>query len=152
MPTLWFRHIQDPGISGSNIVKQHLLLNSSSSFKSLFRSIWKIFSHLCFKSKHSTFFSSGTYFNNSNSNNNSVPPTLTRHPRYTRWHATHASRTPTPQTLARHQRKHSIHGTHASTNSMPFLKLIATRFTLASVFILLQSSLLKSVCDKIVNT
>ena len=34
LPTLGFRHIQDPGITGSNNVKQHLLFKSGSSFKS----------------------------------------------------------------------------------------------------------------------
>ena len=42
LPTLGFRCIQSPGITGSNGVKQHLLFKSGSSFKSLFRSIWNI--------------------------------------------------------------------------------------------------------------
>ena len=62
--TLGFRHIQDPGSNvrfkkyGSSNVKKRLLFKSGSSFKSLFRSIWNIFSFY-FKSKHSTCFSSG---------------------------------------------------------------------------------------------
>ena len=43
LPTLRFRHIQDPGITDSSNVKQHLLFKSGSSFKSLFRSIWNNF-------------------------------------------------------------------------------------------------------------
>ena len=46
LPTLEFRYIQDPGITGSSNVKQHMLVNSGSSFKSLFRSIWNLFSFL----------------------------------------------------------------------------------------------------------
>ena len=44
-PTLGIRHIQDPAITGSSNVKQHLL----------FKSGFLTFFH-CFKSKHSTFF------------------------------------------------------------------------------------------------
>ena len=36
LPTLRFRHIQDPDINGSSNVKQHLLFKSGSSFKLLF--------------------------------------------------------------------------------------------------------------------
>ena len=70
LPTLGFRLIQDPAITGSSNVKQHLLFKSSSSFKSLSRSCFH-----CFKSKHSTFFSSGYYFNNNNKNDMPLPPT-----------------------------------------------------------------------------
>ena len=38
-----FRHIQDPGITGSSNINQHLLVKSCSSFKSLLGSIWNIF-------------------------------------------------------------------------------------------------------------
>ena len=41
-----FRHIQNPSITGPNSVVQHLLFKSGSSFKSLFKSIWNIFSFL----------------------------------------------------------------------------------------------------------
>ena len=40
------RHIQDACITGPNSVNQHLLLKSSSSFKSLFKSFWNIYSFL----------------------------------------------------------------------------------------------------------
>ena len=139
LPTLRFSHIQDPGITSSNNVKQHLLFKSDSSFKSLFRSAWKFF-HFCFKSKHSTFFSSGQYFNNNNDNNNSSSLTLACHPRQPSQHATHSTHN---TRLSRHPRQYATHATHArtsptqardlcyphkhathaSTNSTPFLKL-----------------------------
>ena len=46
LPTLGFRHIQDPSITDSSNVNQQLLLKSGSSFKTLLRSIWNIFSFL----------------------------------------------------------------------------------------------------------
>ena len=51
-----FRHIQGPGINGSNNVNQHLLFKSVSSFKSLFKNLFGTFFHFCVKSKHSIFF------------------------------------------------------------------------------------------------
>ena len=51
-----FRHIQDPCITGPNSVNQHLLLKSGSFFKSLFRSIWNIFSFLFQKLTFSILF------------------------------------------------------------------------------------------------
>ena len=76
------------------------------------------FFRFCFKSKHSTFLTSGEYFSN-NSNNNKTPPALARHQRMHVTHASHASTQPTPATLARHPCKHATHATHASTPPMP---------------------------------
>ena len=128
MPILGFRHIQDPGITVSNNVKQHLLFKSGSLFKSLFRSIFSLFQ----KSKHSTFLSSGWYFNDSNNNNNNMPSKLARHPHHPHKHAihaTHASTPPTLPTLACHPRH------HASTNSTSFLKLTRFRLTYTFLFV-----------------
>ena len=45
-----FRHIQGPGISGSNNVNQHLLFKAVSSFKSLFKNLFgTFFTFLCQK-------------------------------------------------------------------------------------------------------
>ena len=138
LPTLRFSHIQDPGITSSNNVKQHLLFKSGSSFKSLFRSAWKFF-HFCFKSKHSTFFSSGQYFNiiimtitiarhsrqhathASQVSMPHIPPTTQG------YHTTHASTQPTPRMLERHPHKYATYATHTSTP--PTLARIANHFS-----------------------
>ena len=131
---------QDPCIIGPNSVNQHLLFKSGSSFKSLFKSFWKIVPSL-FQNQMFKIFSSGYCFNNNNNNN--MPPTLERHSHYPRKHTTHpysrqhdtlathanqhafrASTPPTPTTLAHHPRKHATHTSHANTSSTPFLKLV----------------------------
>ena len=55
--------------SGSS--NQVLLLNHCYN-------LFRIFFHFCFRSKHSTFFSSGQYFSNSNNNNNSMSHMIAR--------------------------------------------------------------------------
>ena len=89
-------------------IKQHLLFKSGSSFESLFRSIWNIFSFL--KTLH--FFLQDsisilriTTIIACNQRYHTTHPT----------HATHASTTLIPPTLACHPRKHAAHVTHAST-------------------------------------
>ena len=85
-----------------------LLLNHCSN-------LFATFFHFCFKSKHSTFSSSGQYFRNNSNNNNKTPSTLARHPRYPRnarkhgTHATHASMQPTQVRHPRHPRQHEQH-------------------------------------------
>ena len=140
--TLGFRHIQDPGITGSSNVKEHLLFKSGSSFKS-----FGTFSYFCFKINIQIFFS-GQCFNNNNKNNKqhgthastpptpptlltlarhprqhathaSTPPTQARHPCHPRQHVTHANAPPAPHTLARYPRKHATYATHASMLATP---------------------------------
>ena len=113
-------------------VKQHLLFKSGSSFESLFRSIWNIFSFLstyhfflqdsisilriaCNPHYHTTHPAHATH-----ASTPPIPPTLAPHPRKHATHVTHASIPPMPHTLARHPHKYV---TRASTNSTPFLKL-----------------------------
>ena len=75
---LWLGQSQfREGIKIIRYTSQHLLFETGSSFKSLFKSVWIIYSFF-FKRKHSTFFSS-RYFNNNSYNNNNMPPTLARH-------------------------------------------------------------------------
>ena len=75
---LWLGQSQfREGIKIIRYTSQRLLFKTGSSFKSLFKSIWIIYSFF-FKRKHSTFFSS-RYFNNNSYNNNNMQPTLARH-------------------------------------------------------------------------
>ena len=96
-----FRHIQNPCIAGPNSVNQHLLLKSGSSFKSIFKSIWNIFS-ICFKNRHSAFCSSGQYFNNINNNNNNMSSMFACHSCHTKTPLP----LPTLNKLARHPRQY----------------------------------------------
>ena len=106
-----FRHIQGPGISGSNIVNQHLLFKLVSSFKSLLKNLFGTFFHFYIKSKHSIFFSSGQY-----NNNNKMLRYSHKHATHvstlTRKYATHAS---TPPMQAHHQNKYINHAKKKST-------------------------------------
>ena len=111
-----FMHIQNLCITGPTCVNQHLLFILGSSFKSLFNSILNIF-YFCFKSKHSTFFYSGQYFNSNSNNNNSMPHTLARQPPHPRYHTTHTNTPLTPpvlQTLARQPPEHATHTNHTT--------------------------------------
>ena len=119
-----FRHIQNSGITGLNNVNEYLLFKSGTSI-----TVQIYLKHFCFKSIHSLSFSSGQYFNDNNSNNNSMPPVQTHHSahsRYTRQHATHVGMLLRKECYRRHPhytRKHATHVTHVSTNITPFLKL-----------------------------
>ena len=106
-----FKHIQDPGITGSKNVNQQLPFKSGFSFKSLFRSIWNIFLFLfqdttsiltiaiiivCHSIQYAT-----------HENTPPIPhartlPTQVRDPRYSPQHANHGSTPPALARIARH--------------------------------------------------
>ena len=89
-------------------VKQHLLFKSGSSFESLFRSIWNIFS----------FLNTKLFFLQDSISILKITIIIACNPRYHTTHpthATHASTPPIPPTLARHPCKHATHVIHNST-------------------------------------
>ena len=87
-----FRHIQDPGITGSNNAKQNLLFKSGYSIKNHWSNLFGIFFHFCFKGKHSSFFLRDSI---------SVITITIIIACHLLYHATHASTLPTSPTVAR---------------------------------------------------
>ena len=110
---------------------QIMLTNTYSSSEVLLITVQIYLKHFfIFVSK---VFSSGQYFNDNNSNNNSMLPVQTHHPphpRYTRQHATDVS---TPPTLAHYSGKSATRATHAIRASMlptpPTLAQISRHFS-----------------------
>ena len=101
--------------------KPTLAFMSSSSFKSLFKSIWNIIFVFASKvERHSTFASLGQYFHNNNNSNNNIPPTLVRQARHT--HYMTSMQTHQPH-LAGHPRKYATDATHARI--LPTLSMLA---------------------------
>ena len=119
----------------------NLFFKSGSSFKSLFISVWNIFSLF------------QKYFNNNNKNNNSMPPispTLVRHPFHQRWSPTpptlhtleHHSRqhATTPPTLARHPRQHEQHAMSLTQKNNVHMTISICWIPSLSSFVLLDFS------------
>ena len=116
-----FRHIQDPGITGSNN-------KSGCLFKSLFKSVWNIF--LIFVLKIKFFLKILNFLNNNSNSNNIVQPKFVRHSHYPRQHATQTNTLPIPLTLSTvawqrrpcqqyHRCQHVTHVTYAIQASFP---------------------------------
>ena len=82
-----FRYIQDSDITGSDNVNQHLRVKSDSSFKSLFKSIWNIFSFLFQKWTFNIFFY--PY----------MPCMQARHSHHPHWHTPSTNNTPFSSSL-----------------------------------------------------